>query len=232
MDLAAISDLSPDEWTTALVDAFEAWTTVDCGKGQHPGIDLRQLRDVACGRSSYDPNGPNVNVVYFTDDGWNPANGDIDKTLAQTTLTFAANGEILDADMALNSARHDFTVTDTEVQYDLVSIARHEAGHFLGIAHSQHEDAIMYYTYSPTHLKRDLTQDDVDAICTIYPPSANQGKVCNPTPHGGLETDCPPKGGCNASGTEGPEHGNGVMGAFFAAALLGAKRLVKKRRVR
>ncbi len=179
---------------------------VDCGNGQPPNIGLIQLRDVSCSESEYDANGPNANVVYFTDSGWNQG-GDIDSTLALTTVSFGSGPDIFDADMAVNSARHDFTVSDTDVSIDLVSVVTHEVGHFLGIAHSPDPTAVMYYAYNPGTIKRDLTPDDIAAVCTIYPPKTQAG-VCNPVPPGGLATSCgtpPASSGCTTAPKSPPE---------------------------
>jgi hypothetical protein len=229
LSISGTSSLTEDQWTDAIVQGFNAWTSVDCGGGQPPSIDLLQLRDVSCNQSQYNPSGPNVNVVYFDDNGWTGTS--IDGTLAATTVTYSDSGKILDADMAINSARNDFSVGDDNVQTDLVSIITHEVGHFLGIAHSPLPDAVMYAMYTPGTLKRTLTADDVAAVCSIYPPTRSAG-VCDPTPQGGLESSCSDStagttGGCSVSRGEAGAPGF----AFFLGALgLVATRGVAKRR--
>jgi matrixin len=225
LSVAGTSTLTEDQWTDAIVQAFDAWTGVDCGDGEPPSIDLIQLRNVSCNESQYNSSGPNVNVIYFDDNGWSGTG--IDGTLAATTVTFSDSGQILDADMAINSARHDFSITDEDVQTDLVSVVTHEVGHFLGIAHSPLPDAVMFADYTPGTIKRTLTPDDVAAICAIYPPQRSAG-VCDPTPQGGLETTCgnEPAAGCSVS----RRSGNGDNEALFAF-LLGAVGLVGTRGV-
>jgi hypothetical protein len=219
LDVQGTSTLSEDQWTDAIVEAFNTWTGVDCGDGQPPSFDLLQLRNVSCGESQYNASGPNVNVVYFDDNGWSGTG--IDGTLASTTVTFSNSGQILDADMAINSARNDFTVGDDDVQTDLVSVVTHEVGHFLGIAHSPYPNAVMYAYYTPGTIKRTLTADDIAAVCNVYPPKTSAG-ACNPIPPGGLETTCDADttsssgGGCTASRTK-DEGGPGL--AVIAGAL-------------
>lgn len=50
---------------------------------------------------------------------------------------------------------------------DLVSVAAHEFGHSLGLAHSSVRGALMFPTYSGA--QRFLAQDDIDRIRSIYP---------------------------------------------------------------
>ncbi|MCC2958313.1 matrilysin family metalloendoprotease [Massilia sp. IC2-477] len=51
--------------------------------------------------------------------------------------------------------------------FDLVTVAAHEFGHSLGLAHSKVVGALMFPTYSGA--QRALTQDDIDGIRSIYP---------------------------------------------------------------
>src|SRR6185436_12882868 len=90
-------------------------------------------------------------------------------TIALTTVTYdTEKGDIFDADIEINAAKVDgvvvnnFTTSDTDVDIDLLSVLTHEAGHFLGIAHSGVSDATMYPQYAPGNTAlRDLTDDDV-----------------------------------------------------------------------
>ncbi|KAJ9135238.1 hypothetical protein P3X46_032446 [Hevea brasiliensis] len=54
-------------------------------------------------------------------------------------------------------------------QFDLESVAAHEIGHLLGLAHSQDSNAIMYSIIPIGTIKRKLTQDDIDGIHALYP---------------------------------------------------------------
>jgi hypothetical protein len=227
--MAGTSVLTADQWTDAIVQAFDAWSGVDCGGGTPPSIDLLQLRDVACAQSGYDPNGPNSNVVYCTDNGWT-GGGNIDSTLALTTVSCSDSGQILEANMAINSARNDFTVGDQGVQTDLVSIVTHEVGHFLGIAHSPYPSAVMYYSYETGSLKRTLQPDDIAAVCAIYPP--DRQKTCDPTPPGGLATGCSPasSGGCSVAGRTGYDASDGALGIVLALAGFGIRALGWRRK--
>ncbi|KAM7278461.1 hypothetical protein ACFE04_005595 [Oxalis oulophora] len=53
-------------------------------------------------------------------------------------------------------------------EMDLESVAVHEIGHLLGLAHTTDPNAIMYPTIEEGAIKRDLSQDDIDGIHTLY----------------------------------------------------------------
>jgi hypothetical protein len=73
--------------------------------------------------------------------------------------------------------------------YDLQSIVTHEAGHFLGLAHSQVASATMWPNYmSGTETFRMLDPDDVDGICAVFP--AASAPQCNATPRQGFSPAC------------------------------------------
>jgi hypothetical protein len=84
--------------------------------------------------------------------------------------------------------------------YDFASVATHEAGHFLGIAHSDVPGATMYARYDQGQTSmRYVSPDDVEGICTVYRPDGDRavlnGKItqapgCNPTPRGGYDVQC------------------------------------------
>jgi hypothetical protein len=203
--------LNPDKAREAIRSAFFEWSSIDCTDGSGMA-DIRfvELEDVSCRVSAYNAKGPNVNVVLYQDDSWRYRGED--NTLAKTTVTFDPNsGQILDADIEINTAINPVTVQDPEpnsegfdpkVHYDLQSLMTHEIGHFLGIAHSPYQDATMFASYIEGTIDlRSLSEDDRDAVCAAYPPG--RGAFCDPQPRGGLMTDCaaetsgaPKKDGC------------------------------------
>jgi hypothetical protein len=78
------------------------------------------------------------------------------------------SGEVYDADVELNTLW--LLVQNGEVLLDhLRVLALHEAGHALGMAHSQQSSALMFRSYSVLG-DGTLTDDDVAGICALYPP--------------------------------------------------------------
>jgi len=194
-----------------VAEAFAEWARHDCTEGGttcgtgKPSIVARDLGPVDCNEVEHVQGGQNANVIAFRDGVW-PHEG---TALALTTVTFKVDGgEIFDVDIEIQSNPDEVKLaTGTTVpagEYDLRSILTHEAGHFLGLAHTARTNtqATMYESYRPGQtFMRDLDADDICGICTAYP-SARVAE-CNDTPRGGLGNTChggnTDEGGCGCS---------------------------------
>jgi hypothetical protein len=221
-----------DQATAAMANAFAAWSDATCPSGGNPSVGAVDEGAVDCSEVRYNQDGANQHVITFRDTEW-PHN-DSNNTLALTTVTFdLGTGEIYDADMEINSTPANKIVVSGPVpagSFDFASIVTHEAGHFLGLAHSTQTSAVMFAHYRPGSLA--LTADDIAGICTIYPAggarATSLGSIdaaaCDPKPRHGYATTCdapsqdPPastkKGGCAiAMGAVGGE-GAGNFGQF------------------
>ncbi|GMI98808.1 hypothetical protein HRI_003550100 [Hibiscus trionum] len=53
-------------------------------------------------------------------------------------------------------------------KHDLLSGAMHEIGHTLGLKHSENQSAVMYPTLYPGNTRRELSQEDIDRIQSLY----------------------------------------------------------------
>ena len=128
------------------------------------------------GYSLLNPN-INRNVVMFRDHAWAYplTGGESADYMAMTTVTFnKLSGEILDADIELNSFGYQFTVDDDAPIYDLLGVAMHEVGHFLGFGHSSDANATMFPTAGYGELtKRELACDDAAGLWFRFPTGAD-----------------------------------------------------------
>lgn len=207
---AASNGISHDAFATAAARAFQTWASTDCAKGDGSSgpvsVTAVDLGSIACDAARYDPSGPNQNVIVFRDDVWPHA--DKKNTVALTTLTFdTRTGEIYDADIELNSANQHFSTRDhgESGAYDVQAVLTHEAGHFLGLAHSPLETSVMYESgeTGDASRKRMLTAVDVAGICAAYPPGGVRAvsslveaskriaaTACDPTPRNGFGATC------------------------------------------
>jgi hypothetical protein len=135
--------------------------------------------------------------------------------IALTTTTMDnTTGEIVDADMEFNGSAdgelppaNQFAVCAdsgcavapdagpaTCGVVDLETVAMHEFGHFLGLAHSSVTTAAMASLLTPCSTRRALAQDDVDGICAVYPKAGATAACVAAVP-----AHCPaPDGGSDA----------------------------------
>ena len=224
-----------DDAANLLSQAFTRWTGATCpteGSGKsRVSIDVRDLGPAECTNIKYVSGAPNQNVIVFKDDSWtHPVS-----VLGLTTVVYApSTGEIYGADMEINTQHMDPLATHDPVAgdaYDFLSVVTHEAGHFLGIAHSDHREATMYASYNVSETyQRVLSPDDIQAICTVYKPNGDRavfnGKVtaapqCDPTPRGGYTTECLQRSNCSTTPAGPTSAMPGVLIACAALALGG-----------
>jgi hypothetical protein len=95
--------------------------------------------------------------------------------LAHTFYPAPLNLEPIAGDMHFNTDES----WNIGANVDLFSIALHEAGHALGLGHSDQPGAVMYPYY---HLATGLAQDDITAILQLYAVQDGQSPPSNPTP--------------------------------------------------
>ncbi|GKV12815.1 hypothetical protein SLEP1_g23912 [Rubroshorea leprosula] len=67
----------------------------------------------------------------------------------------------------------DFDVEKSKVAIDLESVAVHEIGHLLGLAHSPVKEAVMYPSLKPREKKVDLAVDDIEGVQALYGSNPN-----------------------------------------------------------
>ncbi|MFO0739195.1 MAG: matrixin family metalloprotease [Labilithrix sp.] len=233
MNRLGTQSLDPADTRPVIAKAFAAWTDVKCKDGTTAKMAFTELEPIKCKKSEYNKDGPNVNVVLFQDNDWKYRG--IDGTLAKTSVTYNDDtGEIYDADIEVNAANNEVTIDDTDIEYDLQAILTHEVGHFIGIAHSARSDAVMYASYSPGSVsQRVLTDDDIAALCEIYP--STYDAACNTEPKNGYSPTCddPEDDGGICAATPGARAGGGlsygVATIFLGSGLWAARRRRRRR---
>ncbi|MCO4771828.1 MAG: matrixin family metalloprotease [Deltaproteobacteria bacterium] len=140
-----------------LRQAFGAWADV-------PGADLHFFEQRVNTRDAAFED-DNKAVLFYVEEGWEYD----DFIIGLTLLTFDASGRIIDADIGFNAELFEFSLNDEPADVDLLSVATHEIGHFLGIGHSEFEESTMWATYLGGTEARSLHEDDIAAVEFLYP---------------------------------------------------------------
>jgi hypothetical protein len=188
----ASTQVSLDVAEQVAAKAFATWTAASCADGP-PSIFASEQPPVDC---STVPSQQHNNPIIFRDGTW-PYDDSVN-ALGFTKLTVdTVTGEIYGADIEINSTK--ILVANPPAPqgaYDLASILTHEAGHFLGLAHSADTTAVMYAFYHPGSTT--LALDDIAGICATYPPDGTRATAngplaataCDPSPRLGFSTSC------------------------------------------
>jgi hypothetical protein len=197
-----------EDTQATLSGAIHAWNSISC-RGLPPAISIVLWDPIACDVAEYNATGPNANILVWVDEGWDHGVA----TVALTTVTFApSTGEILGADIELNSQGFQFTVGNVGFGMDLGSTVTHELGHVLGLSHSSERDATMSPVQMPGEVGlQTLETDDVEGLCAIYPPGTPMAP-CDPNYDFSPRCGGNVVGGCTVSPGRPPLRGTPATG--------------------
>lgn len=214
--------LDRDEARGAIRLAFARWTEVVCHDGRRTSLRFKEGPEMPATQAR----GKEPFGIYFRDDGW--PHDDVNETLALTTQLFRdRSGDVQYSDIEVNSGQHQFALRDTDKGKDLEAVITHEVGHYIGLAHSPERDSIMTPQYcqdekrcsTTKELARDLGDDDVTAVCALYPPEGTWST-----------TEADAKGCAVAVPHDGSGRGVGVAGIVAGVAMVIAARMRRRRR--
>ncbi len=150
-----------EEVRGALEAALATWSRGD--------ISISFGRDPA-GRDGDTPAMDGVNVVRFEHNRLPP---DVDP---RTVLAFTSHtgvyctGTIVESDITFNAVSVDWSTSDRGRLADIETVMLHEAGHLIGLDHTNNRDAVMFPSIVE-RLRRELHADDIAGIRALYDPT-------------------------------------------------------------
>ncbi len=196
--------LGAEQVDVLVAEEFARWSNAQCAGGGQPRFFVQSRGTVECDQLEYNCEHDNANAIIFRDQEWPHQVSQ----LALTTVSMnEVTGEILDADMEVNTALYDFRLDFPPIGQagatDLRMVFAHELGHFLGLSHSNDGSSLMFVRGK---LTPDLTPDDEAGVCAIYPPAADE-LACSAAPSlegaecYGKRDSCPEpdESGCNCA---------------------------------
>lgn len=158
--------------------AFSNWTNVECD-GIRTSLTFVERVD---SRREGEPF-----TIHFRDDAWDHDDGD--ESLALTNQRYGKlTGFIEYADIEVNTAEARFALGPKEEGIDLETVVTHEIGHYIGLAHSNVPGSIMGPRYCQDGSQcgqAHLADDDVAAVCMLYPPAEATETLPAPPPMSG-----------------------------------------------
>ena len=213
VDHRGSSDIDLADVRSIVRSSFDAWLAITCD-GVAPGFEVEETEELStCLDTEYRSGHGNVNTIAFVDD-WPSRDHDPGAFAVTVVWHSTRTGQIFDADMQVNQRLGPFMHCPSDgcprnaigeaTHVDLQNVLTHEVGHFFGIDDSDNRGTTMWGEAPRGEIdKRIPRTDDVEALCTIYPPGTLPSE-CSFEPYGGLDLDCEDGGGCGCSVPAGP----------------------------
>ena len=148
-----LSSFMPAGFKSELERAFDAWSAV-------ADIEFVEVEDPESDFESDQPFAPDIRL------GGHSFEGDEQTHLAHAFFP-PPHSETSAGDIHFNVAEHLWKIGPEEIGYDVFSVAVHEIGHAIGIAHNNNPDSLMYPYYS-THWADGPLKIDIDAAQYLY----------------------------------------------------------------
>jgi hypothetical protein len=182
----AYSTANREAEIAAVKACFDQWQSV---VGSHLRFEFAGL----ISPQGLDVREDNTNVVFWAKNSLSVNNGqmNISNLRAWTSVNFADDGSILEADIVLNGIQYqwftDFNNSSNQAQF-IESVLLHEIGHFVGLDHAVVGGATVIAGANGVSTEAGLSADELAAMRFLYPDvdwakAGIQGKVrLNGTP--------------------------------------------------
>ena len=167
----------------AIIAGYKSWSRPDCSYFLY-----QDLGSTSQSQGDYYDK-MNTHVFPAT---WNVASS---KTALAVTRVFwdEDTGAMTDADILYNPS-YKWSTTGAKDAYDLQSVATHEIGHQLGLTHSSHNAATMYYAAGKGNTSiRSLHSDDIAGLCQMYSNGKPVSPECAEAAHCSINEVCQAK---------------------------------------
>ena len=180
LDQRGSQRLDLDDFERVAQASLEAWEVEYCS---NLSLELQGWTQDRLIGYDVEPNAVNQNVILFQSqsDEWlydSRVVGLTTLTMCQNNTTGCQAGTIIDGDIELNEVDFEFTVNDQMILVDLQNVLTHEIGHLVGFDHTSDGQSTMYAaTPIGEIIKRDLSSDDQQGICDVYPLESNEAQL-------------------------------------------------------
>jgi len=215
--------LNDKKMRAAVKAAFSAWESVKCPDGRNTSVRFENGPDIRTDKPLNRKQAKEPFGIYFRDEEW-PYSKASDSLALTNQIYGEVYGRIEYADIEVNTAEAVFSLGDEDSDAtDFQAVMIHEAGHYLGLAHSKDDDSIMLPNYCTStksdrctkgvEEKRKLSDDDIDGVCAIYPPRREDED-------GTTGATTAATSGCAQTSSRRADFAGGAALVFLAAALV------------